>query len=102
MSRTSEPATSATDLRRDPNPETAPQFAQRVPDPGPFYRVERVAPYDVLNVRRGPSEYHPPVGALAANDRGVEITGLCQGEWCPIRQASLAGWVNRFYLSVDR
>lgn len=66
------------------------------------YRVRGVDPYDVLNVRRGPSETHAQIAGIPSTGRQVEITGPCQGDWCPIRYGSIRGWVHSFYLAEDR
>lgn len=67
----------------------------------PLYRVQHVRRYDVLNVRRGPSELHASVAAIPSTGRRVEITGACQADWCPVRYGSVRGWVNRFYLAEE-
>ncbi len=66
-----------------------------------LYKVTGVRPYDVLNVRRGPSEQHNTVAAIPPTGRRVEITGQCQSDWCPIRYGNVKGWVNRYYLSEE-
>lgn len=68
--------------------------------PGSF-RVAGVVAGDTLNVRSGPSEYHPAVGSIPASSRGVQIVGACRDLWCPIRHGKLSGWVNRFYLAEE-
>ena len=70
------------------------------PTPASF-RVAGVVAGDTLNVRSGPSEYHPAVGRISATSRGVQIVGTCRDLWCPIRHGKLSGWVNRFYLAED-
>ncbi len=67
-----------------------------------LYRVRGVADYDVLNVRRGPSELHAPIASIPPTGRRVEITGECRADWCPIRYRGVTGWVNRYYLAEDR
>jgi hypothetical protein len=62
------------------------------------FRVARVDEDDMLNVRKGPSEYHKAIGIISPRGRGVIITGNCVGEWCPIRHGLVTGWVNRYYL----
>lgn len=74
--------------------------AASVPPPRRF-RVLRVAANDVLNVRRGPSEYDVPVGNIPPDGRGIEITGDCRNYWCPIRFARTTGWVNGLYLAEE-
>jgi Bacterial SH3 domain len=65
------------------------------------FRVSGVVAGDTLNVRNGPSEYHPLVGRIPASGRGVQIVGACRDLWCPIRHGRLNGWVNRYYLVED-
>jgi uncharacterized protein YraI len=66
-----------------------------------LYRVRGVAPYDVLNVRRGPSEEHVQIAAIPPSGRRVEITGQCRADWCPIRYGGVTGWVNSYYLAEE-
>src|SRR5690606_23253342 len=66
-----------------------------------LYRVTGVHRYDVLNVRRGPSEQHPQIASIPPTGRDVEITGQCRADWCPIRYGNVTGWVNSFYLAED-
>lgn len=66
-----------------------------------LYRVTGVDPYDVLNVRRGPSEEHVQIASIPPSGRQVEITGQCRADWCPIRYGSVTGWVNRYYLAEE-
>ena len=66
-----------------------------------LYRVRGVADYDVLNVRRGPSEQHVSVAVIPPSGRSVEITGECQQTWCPIRYRGISGWVNSYYLAEE-
>ncbi len=66
-----------------------------------LYKVTGVRPYDVLNVRRGPSEQHITVASIPPTGRRLEITGQCQADWCPIRYGNVKGWVNRFYLAEE-
>lgn len=66
------------------------------------FKVARVASGDVLNVRSGPSPDHDIVGSLAADARGLRVTGLCRSRWCPIEHRSLTGWVNRAFLASER
>lgn len=66
-----------------------------------LYRVTGVAGYDVLNVRRGPSEEHVSVASIPPTGRRVEITGECREAWCPIRYGGITGWVNSYYLAEE-
>jgi SH3 domain-containing protein len=66
-----------------------------------LFRVAGVEFGDQLNVRNGPSEYHPAVGTIPADARKVKITGTCRDLWCPVRHGNIEGWVNRFYLAEE-
>jgi hypothetical protein len=69
--------------------------------PAPLYRVRGVQPGDVLNVRRGPSEYHEQIASIPPTGRSVEITGRCRDDWCPVRYGKVRGWVNSYYLTAE-
>lgn len=88
-------------LPRDARVERDPWTSQpSIRAPG-HYRVRGVARRDVLNMRRGPSETHATVATIPPNGRRIEITGACQGEWCPVRYRRATGWVHSFYLSEE-
>ncbi|MEO8421819.1 MAG: hypothetical protein ABI457_11535, partial [Hyphomicrobium sp.] len=81
---------------------SAPVRSVETPNPVQIsFRVAGVLAGDTLNVRKGPSEYHPTVGRIPASGRGVQIVGPCRDLWCPIRHGRLNGWVNRYYLAED-
>jgi uncharacterized protein YraI len=67
----------------------------------PSFRVTRVAMDDALIIRSGPSEYHPSVGVIPPDGKGVLIVGVCRDLWCPVRHRRSIGWVNRYYLADD-
>lgn len=67
-----------------------------------LYRVKGVHRFDVLNVRRGPSESHAQIASIPSTGRQVEITGNCRASWCPIRYGRVTGWVNSYYLAEER
>ena len=69
--------------------------------PMPSFRVTRVAVDDALIIRSGPSEYHPSVGVIPADGKGLLIIGDCLELWCPVRHQRSKGWVNRYYLADD-
>ena len=69
--------------------------------PTPTFRVTRVAVDDALIIRSGPSEYHPSVGVIPPDGKGVLIVGDCRDLWCPVRHRRAIGWVNRYYLVDD-
>lgn len=66
-----------------------------------LYRVTGVHRYDVLNVRRGPSEEHVSIASIPPSGRRVEIIGQCRADWCPIRYGAITGWVNSLYLAEE-
>ncbi|MGE3229063.1 MAG: SH3 domain-containing protein [Hyphomicrobium sp.] len=66
-----------------------------------LYRVVGVEDYDVLNVRRGPSEEHVQIASIPPSGRRVEIVGECRADWCPIKYGAVTGWVNRYYLAEE-
>jgi len=86
-------------------PETAPVIAEPAGEArrtASLYRVKGVHRFDVLNVRRGPSESHAQIASIPATGRQVEITGNCRASWCPIRYGRVTGWVNSYYLAEER
>ncbi|HRO48847.1 MAG TPA: SH3 domain-containing protein [Hyphomicrobium sp.] len=85
------------DVQAEREPWTS---APSVRAPG-FYRVRGVMRRDVLNVRGGPSEAHAAVASIPPNGRRIEITGHCQGDWCPVRYRRATGWVHSFYLAEE-
>ncbi|WP_305989726.1 SH3 domain-containing protein [Roseibium sp. MMSF_3544] len=56
---------------------------------------------DMLNVRAGPGTRHQIVGSLAPGDCTVELSNICEGNWCQIRTRQISGWVNTRYLASD-
>jgi len=65
------------------------------------FKVAGVEPYDVLNIRNGPSQDHDLVGEISPAAGGIVITGRCVEDWCPIRHRNVSGWVNRYYLAEE-
>ena len=91
-------------VRAPPARKSAPAAPRAADTPKPVqvsFRVAGVIDGDTLNVRSGPSEYHPAVGRIPASGRGVQIVGTCRDTWCPIKHGRLKGWVNRYYLAED-
>jgi hypothetical protein len=79
-----------------------PQSTAELPKPAQVsFRVAGVGDGDTLNVRSGPSEFHPSVGRIPPGGRGVQIVGACREDWCPVRHGRVKGWVNRYYLAED-
>jgi hypothetical protein len=68
---------------------------------GPSLKVAGVADNDVLQVRRGPAEHFPPVGAIPPQAQGVILLGQCRYEWCPVQHGAVRGWAHSYYLAAD-
>ena len=104
---TSEPPKTVTPLpvvakdQTPPPPQTATQAPKPTVTPMTSFRVTRVAMDDALIIRSGPSEYHPSVGVIPPDGKGVLIVGVCRDLWCPVRHRRSIGWVNRYYLADD-
>jgi hypothetical protein len=104
---TSDPPKIATPLpiagkdQTPPPPQVAMKVSKPTVNPMPSFRVTRVAGDDALIVRSGPSEYHPSVGVIPPDGKGVLIIGVCRDLWCPVRHRHSIGWVNRYYLADD-
>ena len=79
-------------LRQSRKSAPKPQSTAALPKPAQVsFRVAGVGDGDTLNVRSGPSEFHPSVGRIAPGGRGVQIVGACREEWCPVRHGRLKG-----------
>ena len=76
------------------------QAGKRSPNPI-TYKVVRVAPHDVLNLRRRPDPDSPVVATIPATGKRIRLTGYCVGEWCPIEHARRSGWAHRHYLALE-
>ncbi|KWT72032.1 hypothetical protein APY04_0315 [Hyphomicrobium sulfonivorans] len=94
----SEPAAAPEVRRQQPATDTRQASNRRLAS----FRVSNVQIGDRLNVRTGPSEYHPRIGAIGPDGRGVRIVGACRNLWCPVQYGRLKGWVNRYYLAEER
>jgi Bacterial SH3 domain len=85
-----------------PSSPTGGMSRARMPSaPTSAFMVVKVAPGDVLNVRKGPSTDFEVVGGLPPGSRGVTVTGACQSRWCPVEHPSARGWVNSTYLARE-
>jgi N-acetylmuramoyl-L-alanine amidase len=60
----------------------------------------KVASWDVLNVRSGPSSNHSIVGKLKLNDQ-VSVYRY-EGDWAYIKSGNITGYVNSYYLSSSK
>ena len=104
---TSEPPKTVSPLPVVGKDQTPPpsQIAMKAPKPTvtpmPSFRVTRVAVDDALIIRSGPSEFHPSVGVIPPDGKGVLIVGDCRDVWCPVRHQRSKGWVNRYYLADE-
>lgn len=83
-----------------PSPTPTPRFATAdAANAAPVFRVINVAQDDVLNVRRGPDPGTDVVGTIEASSQNVRVTGLCNGDWCPVQIARATGWVHRYFIA---
>ncbi|HEX9470195.1 MAG TPA: N-acetylmuramoyl-L-alanine amidase [Bradyrhizobium sp.] len=71
------------------------------PNEPPTYRVVKVAPPDVLNIRSGPDADLSIVGTIPPDGRGVRIVGACSGQWCEVDYRGARGWVSRQFLDTE-
>ena len=76
----------------------APAAAQVVE--GEEHCVINVATIDRLNVRDEPSAGGEVVARLRYGSCGVVVTGACEGNWCPIEDGHVEGWVNSKFISM--
>jgi hypothetical protein len=65
------------------------------------YKVARVTPSDVLNVRGGPNGDAAIVSSIPPDARGLAMSGICQADWCPVSYRQRHGWVNRQFLELE-
>lgn len=64
----------------------------------PVFRVVNVPDDDVLNVRRGPNPTSDVVSTIPPSAANVRVTGLCNGDWCPVQTGRESGWVHRYFI----
>jgi SH3-like domain-containing protein len=67
---------------------------------GEEHCVINVATIDRLNVRDEPSAGGEVVAGLHYGSCGVVVTGACEGNWCPIDDGHVDGWVNSRFISM--
>tara|TARA_B100000683_G_scaffold183955_1_gene177168 strand:- start:442 stop:1164 length:723 start_codon:yes stop_codon:yes gene_type:complete len=71
----------------------------------PSLRVIHVSSNDVLNVRKGAGHTQEKIGELQYNQTSISSTGLlCQidkNKWVEIKEGTLVGWVNEYYVQQD-
>ncbi|MDV3251597.1 SH3 domain-containing protein [Devosia sp. BK] len=71
-------------------------------DVGQPAQVSRVAPWDVLQVRKWPASYSRKVGSFGPGtpvwvERCIEVAK--SSDWCLVDNDETRGWVNSRYLS---
>ena len=71
-------------------------------DVGQPAQVSRVAPWDVLQVRKWPASYSQKIGSFGPGtpvrvERCIEIAK--SSDWCLVETNATRGWVNCRYLS---
>jgi N-acetylmuramoyl-L-alanine amidase len=71
------------------------------PHEPPTWRVVKVAPQDVLNLRSGPNADLSVVGTIPPGGRGVRIVGASSGPWCEVDYRGARGRVNRQFLDSE-
>ena len=54
---------------------------------------------DALNIRRSPRMSAAIVGTIPPLETGIQGTGECTRDWCPIDYQGKRGWVGRRYLA---
>lgn len=68
--------------------------------PGEEHCVVNVATDDSLNVRRRPGNGSRIVGEWDYGTCGIQVTGDCRGNWCPVEDGHILGWTHRRYLAM--
>lgn len=67
---------------------------------GAEHCVINVSPQDRLNIR---AEANPSSQAMAEKPYGrcgIIVMGNCQGNWCPVEDGHVAGWVHRHFIAM--
>jgi len=67
---------------------------------GEEHCVVNVRADDPLTIRKGPGAGTRAVGSRDYGSCGIYVTGSCQGNWCPVEDGHVSGWVNRRYISM--
>ena len=76
----------------------SPVAAQVVP--GEEHCVVNVRPEDRLNIRSRPSVNAPIEARKRYGTCGLEVTGPCRSNWCPVSDIGASGWAHKRYLSM--
>ena len=61
-----------------------------------YYATQNYSDY--LNIRRAPSMAASVVGRIPPQETGIQGTGECKADWCPIDYQGVKGWVSQRYL----
>ena len=77
----------------------APPIAAQVV-PGEEHCVVNVRSDDRLNIRSRPSASAPIEARKRYGTCGLEVTGPCRGNWCPVSDIGASGWAHKRYLSM--
>lgn len=67
---------------------------------GEEHCVINVATVDRLNIRDEPAVGGDVVARLRYGSCGIIVTGACEGNWCPIEEGHVEGWVNSKFISM--
>ena len=67
---------------------------------GEEHCVVNVAVADRLNVREEPGIGADIVARLRYGSCGFVVTGECDGNWCPVEDGHVEGWVNSRFISM--
>ena len=62
--------------------------------------VVNIKTTDALNVRSKPSASAKVVGQFDYAECGIVVVDECVGNWCPVEDGHVAGWVNSRYISM--
>lgn len=67
---------------------------------GEEHCVVNIRTTDVLNVRARPSVSGKLRGRFDYGQCGIIVVDECAGNWCPVEDGHIAGWVNARYLAM--
>ncbi len=65
------------------------------------FRVVGVDPWDVLNVRKQAGPTGTIVATIHSESTGIQMTGPCVGDWCPVKHSGHRGWVRQKFLDRE-
>lgn len=64
-----------------------------------LFRVVNVTQDDVLNVRRNANPSSDVIATIPPSAANIRVTGLCNGDWCPVYAGRETGWVHRYFIA---